>query len=681
MDKLRMQTADGVADNINKLLTIFPDCATEVIGVDGKPKRAVDFDKLRQNLSPEIVEGNQERYQFTWPDKRKAILLANSPINATLRPCREESVDFDNTQNLYIEGDNLDVLKCLKETYLGKVKMIYIDPPYNTGNDFVYEDDFASTTEDYLQQSGQYDDQGNRLFTNSESNGRFHTDWLNMIYPRLKVAKDLLTDDGVIFISIDDNEVENLKKVCDEVFGEDNCIGELIWQTATDNNPRQITIEHEYVLCYAKNKLLLSPWIISSTKAQLIHDYYLKELKGIKELPQAQKQLRLWMKEHKSDLQGIMHYDCIDEKGVYTANTNSSNTKPGGYTYDILHPITGKPCAKPAYGWRWAETTFWKYEKEGDVAWGVDETTQPHIKKRIETATELLKSIYYEDGRASTLLLETLFGRKKIFENPKAMGLIQRIVDFSCQDKNAFILDFFSGSATTAHAVMQINAKDGGKRKFIMVQIPEISYVGKKEKYIENGEQKERYIIDENTGYPKIVKDSEARKASYWTICEIGKERIRRAGKKIKEDNKDKEGIDKLDIGFRVLKLDSTNMLDVYYAPNKLVQEDLFEQADNVKTDRTGEDLLFQVMLELGITLDNHISEETISGHRVYNVNDGYLLACFEKDVTDDVVKAIAKRQPVYAVLRDASLKNDSTAANFEQIFKTYSPDTERRIL
>ena len=648
MDKLEMKTAGLSQENIQKIRELFPNAVTEV-KKDGKIQLAVDFDVLRQDLSDSLIDVGQERYQMTWPGKRESVVLANSSTTDTLRPCREESVDFDNTQNLYIEGDNLTVLKLLRETYLGKVKMIYIDPPYNTGNDFIYKDDFAVESEAWRKKSGEYDEAGNRLVRNPESNGRYHSDWLSMMYPRLRLARDLLTDDGVIFISIDDNEQANLKKICDEVFGESNFVGNIIWQTATDNNPRQIAIEHEYVICYAKSNNLLSPWTIVSKKAKLIENQYLLLKQRASDIAIIQSELRKWIKANEEQLKGVTHYNNVDKFGVYSNSSNSSNTKPGGYTFDIIHPITGKPCVKPAFGWRWTEKTFWNYDAQGDIEWGKDETTQPHVKKRIETVQEQLKSIYYEDGRISTKQLESLFGEKKIFNNPKTINLVKKLIEFVA-NKDSIILDFFSGSATTAHAVMQLNAEDGGNRKFIMVQLPE--------------------PCDEK---------SEAYKAGYKNICEIGKERIRRAGKKIKEEN----GLtaQNLDIGFRVLKLDSSNMQDVYYNPHKLTQTLLETTIDNIKPDRTPLDLLFQVMLELGVPLSAKIEEKQVGDKTYYAVNGNDLIACFDNDIDEDVITAIAKEQPLYAAFKDKSFATDSVAINNEQLFKTYSPITKIKVV
>lgn len=629
MDKLKMQTLDGVQRNIDKIAVLFPNCITEKMAANGRIVQAIDFDKLRQELSSEIVESREERYQFTWPDKKKAILLANSPINATLRPCREESVDFDNTQNLYIEGDNLDVLKCLKETYLGKVKMIYIDPPYNTGSDFVYEDDFAESTSEYLANSGQYDEQGNRLVTNSESNGRFHTDWLNMIYPRLKVARDLLTDNGVIFISIDDNEVENLQKVCDEIFGENCFVATFPWRkrTAKSDVPFGISQDYEWGLCYAKS---------ASFKA------------GIKG-----KERKYFETEDFPNRPWRIH--------DLTKQTTASE-RPNSY-FTIVNPKNGESYpANPNRTWAITEDTFNLYYNVDRIVFPGDydflKITKPvlrywkedDIKKAGDDFGKVAVSTKFPDdigmSQDGTKDVTSIFDGK-IFSFPKPVSLIRFYLDI-INEKDCIVLDFFSGSATTAHAVLNKNIQDGGNRRFIMVQIPEST--------------------DEK---------SEAFKAGYENICEIGKERIRRAAKKIQKDNPNA----KFDSGFRVLKLDSSNMLDVYYAPSEYRQAILFAKTDNVKSDRTSEDLLFQVMLELGATLDSKIEQIEIQGKTIYNVATNYLVACFDNEINDSVVTAIAKMQPQYAVLRDSSMADDSTVTNFEQIFRTYSPNTTTKVL
>lgn len=637
MDKLRMQSSNGVEDNITKIAQLFPDCVTETVDErSGLPKHLIDFEKLKQNLSDSVMSERAERYQFTWPDKSKAILLANSPINATLRPCREDSVDFDNTQNLYIEGDNLDVLKCLKETYLHKVKMIYIDPPYNTGNDFVYEDDFAQSSEEYLANSGQFDEQGNRMFTNAESNGRFHTDWLNMIYPRLKVARDLLTDDGVIFISIDDNEVENLRKVCDEVFGEQNFVDCLHWKKKKQPSflAKHTAKVMEYVIVYAKNT------------------FKLEKLSVEKVSDSNKKVININNKVSSRIFKPGVRVKSEEQTGIIKAGVYTGRSMDVEYKNDIYYE-NGRTTNE-------VEVVSNFSDSQSNIDTFIQKDllyiTKNFLLRRDvgEEAAEKRKSITdlllndFGDNQESDKEFLELFD-KKYFDYTKPIKLIYNLVKSNFTEEG-IILDFFSGSATTAHAVMQLNSEDGGNRKFIMVQLPE-----------------------------KTDEKNEAFKAGYKNICEIGKERIRRAGKKIKEESP--LTTQDLDTGFRVLKLDSTNMQDIYYSPKDISQADLFSQVDNVKPDRTGEDLLFQVMLELGATLDSKIETTTVAGKTIYNVAEGYLVACFDPDVTDDVVKSIAQMQPAYAVLRDTSMKDDSTATNFEQIFKTYSPDTVTKIL
>ena len=671
MDKLKRQTADGVQDNISRIAELFPECITEVNDQMGGVKRSVDFDKLRQLLSSDIVEGNEERYQFTWPDKRKAILAANAPISATLRPCPEESVNFDTTQNLYIEGDNLDVLKCLKETYLHKVKMIYIDPPYNTGNDFVYEDDFAESASEYLANSGQFDEQGNRLVTNTESNGRFHTDWLNMIYPRLKVSRDLLTEDGVIFISIDENELENLKKVCDEIFGESNFIAELIWSAGRKNDSKYISVSHEYVVCYFRNaEYIKEHKIVWREKKRGLDDIYNIYNALVKkygdDYVNIEKELKKWYKnlpdghpakDHK-------HYCKVDRRGVYFAD-NISWPGGGGPKYEVLHPLTYKPVKIPSRGWITSEENLKEWIKEDRVDFGENENSVPTVKAYLKDREYAVPySVFYQDGRAASKRLATLMG-DKVFENPKDEEVIERIIGFCGTNDGDIILDFFSGSATTAHAVFLANVEQNLNRRFILVQIPELIDASK-------GSEKSKKVVK------NAINLLDSMKVPH-TICEIGKERIRRAGIKIKEEYPDKA--QNLDTGFRVLKLDSSNMKEVFYSPKDTAQQDLFALVDNVKDDRTSEDLLFQVMLELGATLDSKIEESVVDGKTIYNIADGYLVACFDQEVTDEVVTAIAKMQPMYAVLRDTSLADDATATNFEQIFKTYAPNTTTKIL
>ena len=680
MDKLRMQTANKADENFRKLAAMFPNAVTETIDENGEVVRAIDKDVLMQEINTKVVDGKEERYQFTWPDKKKSVLLANAPINKTLRPCREESVDFDTTENLYIEGDNLEVLKLLQETYLGKIKMIYIDPPYNTGNDFVYEDDFAQSTDEYLANSGQYDEDGNRMVQNTESNGRFHTDWLNMIYPRLKLAKDLLTDDGVIFIAIDDNENINMAKVCSDVFGDTNFVGCLIIQTATDNNPRQINTEHEYVLCYAKNRVFLESWKAESEKAQLVMDKY-KELKVTfgSNLSAIQDELRKWIKKNADALKGVTHYDNVDEKGVFH-DGDIANTVFGGYNYEIIHPITGKPCKVPDKGFRFAEKTMREMIAAGDIMFGADEKTLIKPKKRLENAKDVLRSVIYEDGRASTKQFESLMARD-IFQNPKSPMIIERLINLIVKPGD-IVMDFFSGSATTAEAVMRLNAKYVDKNiRFIMVQLPEDL-----DESITKADSRAKKTLQNAVKFLDSINKKH-------TICEIGKERIRRAGQKILNEcevrsvesgvvnSKFQTSNSKLDIGFRVLKCDTSNMKEVYYNPAEYEASLFSSLEDNIKEDRTPEDLLFQVMLDLGVLLSSKIEETTIAGKKVFNVEDNYLIACFDDNVTEDVITEIAKQKPYYFVMRDSSMANDSVATNFDQIFATYSPNTTRKVL
>ena len=650
-----MQSLDVTGSNIDKIARLFPQCVTERKDKDGKTVLGIDFEKLRDELSADVIDDGEERYQFTWPDKKAHAHLANTPTTKTLRPCREESVDFDHTQNLYIEGDNLDVLKVLRETYLGKVKMIYIDPPYNTGNDFVYNDDFSQSADEYKANSGQTDEEGNRLVQNTESNGRFHTDWLNMIYPRLKVAKDLLADDGVIFISIDDNEVDNLRKVCDEVFSNSNFIATLptIMNLKGNQDEYAFAGTHEYTCVYAKNKKLKSF--------------------GYFDIDETDDEFQSWEK---------------DEVGYYKKGANLKSTgvnaprekRPNlffpiyinGNTFSLdfidgateILPVTdGKEMS-----WRWSKDKF-KNEKY-NVMISVENGKISLYKKQRpslgELPTKKPKTLFYKPEYSSgngTAQVKELFG-EKIFSNPKPYDLIKDFIKVGT-DNNALILDFFSGSATTAHAVMQLNAEDGGRRKFIMVQLPE-----------------------------KTDPKSEAYKAGYKNICEIGKERIRRAGMEAMQSIENQSNTPppthtpryaqqrpdrRLDIGFRVLKLDSSNMQDIYYTPKDFTPDDLF--ADNVKEDRTAEDLLFQVMLDLGVELSATIEQRTMAGKQVYCVNGNYLVACFDKDITEDTIKEIAKQKPYYFVLRDSSLASDEVADNFEQLFETYSKDTIRKII
>ena len=622
MEKLNLHSPDFTQANIAKLAELFPNCVTETRESDGTVKKAIDFDQLRQELSTSIVEGSQERYQLNWPGKREALLTANAPIAKTLRPCREESVDFDSTQNLYIEGDNLDALKLLQETYLGKVKMIYIDPPYNTGNDFIYEDDFAEDTESFLRRSNQKDEEGNRLVANNESNGRFHSDWLSMIYSRLKLARILLRDDGCVFISIDDGEVSNLRKLCDEVFGEDNFAAQIIWKKrSTPPNDKVIAAQHDYILVYTKSS---------------INGLNLRK---------------------RSDVQ-VARYKNPDShsKGPWTAGDLMANVKGGRYVsslyFPIVNPRTGQEHYPSSNGnWRFNDARIKELIANDEIYFGENDEGRPKLKRFLSQVKEGITWTTLWDfvplNTAASGEMAQIFGNLTTFENPKPVGLISHILEVGGSN-DAIILDFFSGSATTAHAVMQLNVEDGGKRKFIMVQLPE-----------------------------SCGKKSEAYKAGYETIAEIGKERIRRVGNKIKAENADKEGIDQLDIGFRVLKIDSSNMKDVYYTPDKVDQNSLFNWVDNIREDRTAEDLLFQVLLDWGVDLTLPITQETIAGKSVLFVDDNALAACFDEAINEDFVKVLAARQPLRVVFRDAGFASDSVKINVEQIFKMLSPSTE----
>lgn len=635
MDTLKMHSLDGVQRNIELIGELFPNAITEVKR-NGKVEHAIDFDVLRQELSDSIVEGREERYQFTWPDKKKAMLAANAPITATLRPVVADSVGKDGTpggfdsENLYIEGDNLEVLKLLQETYLGKVKMIYIDPPYNTGNDFVYNDEFGMRGEEWNATSGNYDDEGNqivgKLELNTESNGRFHTDWLNMIYPRLKIAKDLLADDGSIFVTLDEHEIGNCRKILDEVFGESSFIATVVWENFYGrSNAAAISPAHNYILIYSKAG---ENW---------------KNVRRL--LPRDEKTVSKY-KNPDNDPRGDWRLGPIFASGE----------RHEGLMYTITTPSGRKVSPPKGSHWRMLEKDFWKMYEDGRILFGMDGNGAPAVKLYLQDVQDGMvpRSIWScsEVGHTQDAKreIQALFPDEVPFDTPKPTKLIKQIAYISCAE-NDIILDFFSGSATTAHAVMKLNAEDGGHRKFIMVQLPE-----------------------------KTDEESEAYKAGYKNICEIGKERIRRAGRKIKEDAGLTAPTD-LDIGFRCLRLDSSNMENVYYTPEKTQQQDLFSLVDNVKPDRTPEDLLFQVMLDLGVLLSSPIEVKEIAGKKVFNVADGFLLACFDHDVTEETVKAIAQMKPYYAVFRDSSMANDSVATNFDQIFETYSPETVRKVL
>lgn len=665
MDKMRMQTVNKADENYKKLAEMFPNAVTEAIDENGEVVRAIDKDVLMQEINTRVVDGKEERYQFTWPDKKKSVLLANAPINKTLRPCREESVNFDNTENLYIEGDNLEVLKLLQETYLGKIKMIYIDPPYNTGNDFVYEDDFSQSTDEYLANSGQFDDEGNRMVPNTESNGRFHTNWLNMLYPRIKLSKSLLRDDGVIFISIDDNEIDNLKKICNEVFGEANLVAEIPWQSrASIQNDTDFSVNHEYICVYAKNRRQENRRLKESNYSE----WHKKDSFVCKPLP---------LDKSKFD------NPDNDPRGLWKADPfDAPNVRPN-LTYPVVNPNTGEEHLPPrGRHWRFLPAKFSSALEDNRIVWTNNGLGRPQLKVFYEEKKEFgsVDNSWFSADRIGTSTngtkeLMKLFDGSAFFDTPKPVSLLSKLITLANVEENDIILDFFSGSATTAHAVIQQNFQDvydgkQGKRKFIMVQLPELT-----------------------------DKKSEAYKAGYENICEIGKERIRRAGKMEYESvcgtagssmrwDSEKRKNDKnypcpenVDIGFRVLKCDSSNMKEVYYTPDDYEMSLFDSLEDNIKEDRTPEDLLFQVMLDLGILLSSKIEETTISGKKVFKVNGNYLIACFDENVTEDVITEIAKQKPYYFVMRDSSMANDSVATNFDQIFATYSPDTVRKVL
>lgn len=621
MEKLKMQTENLADKNFEILSKIFPNALTETItgyDDDGKPivERAIDADVLRQEISCKVVEGKDERYQFTWPDKKKAVLLANAPIDKTLRPCREESVDFDNTENLYIEGDNLEILKILQETYLEKVQMIYIDPPYNTGNDFLYADNFSETSKLYFSRSGQYDELGNHLVQNTEANGRYHTDWLNMFYPRVKIAKNLLTEDGVLMVSVDYNENYNVRSVLNEIFGERNFIGEIYWESKT------------------KSQNTLTSYNKLQPKAEMILVYSKQEKRRFNLISKGEKE-----------------YPFCDERGKYREHALEPMNANGirGRETMIFDISDGQNIVSLPEGKQWQigidQVNYYKQNKDLFIRDG-----KVYIKMRPDyernEKTEPFWGFFSKDlGTAESAKkeLNELIGNQHGFETVKPVEIIKRLV-YHSTDKDGIVMDFFSGSATTAQAVLQLNNEDSGKRKYIMVQLPEI-----------------------------IDVDSKSYDAGYHTICDIGLDRICKVGSKINNKN--------VDTGFRLLKLDSSNMKDVYYNPAD-AQQSLFDTyADNIKEDRTPEDLLFQVMLDLGVLLSSKIEETTIAGKQVFNVADGFLIACFDKDVTEETVKAVAEKKPYYAVFRDSSMANDSVATNFDQIFASISPDTVRKVL
>ena len=686
MDKLKMHTPNKADENFKKLAELFPNAVTETIDENGEVVRAIDKDVLMQEISCTVVDGKEERYQFTWPDKKKSVLLANAPISKTLRPCREESVDFDTTENLYIEGDNLDALKLLQETYLGKVKLIFIDPPYNTGKDsFLYNDNFSVDISDYANLAGQYDEDGNLLFdlrVNNESNGRFHSDWLNMLYPRLKIAKDLMSDDGAIFISIDDNELDNLKKICDEIFSAQNFVNIIsvklknIAGASGGGEDKRLKKNMEYILVYAKNYSALQPFenVYTVTPISELVEQYRQEgvswkyttalvNPGEKEyigstVDGEGSEIKIYKRVNFSiqSIGQIMKNEGLTEAESYakyahcifqTAMPQSSirprvmkKVQELGIKNELFS-IEYVPRSGRNKGQLYEQ--FYRGENFRLFAWLKDVSDEVD---GVLCKKDLQGTFWDFVGETKNLTKE---GKVPFPNGKKPLKMLKQILTMQSA-KDSIILDFFSGSATTGHATMLANADDEGNRKFIMIQLPEETPV-----------------------------DSDERKAGFCNICELGKERLRIAGREIKEER----GFtaQNIDIGFRVLKCDTSNMKDVYYSPSDFDRNLLDMMADNIKEDRTPEDLLFQVMLDLGVELSSKIEETTIAGKKVFDVADGFLIACFDKDVNDETIKAIAQKQPYYFVMRDSSLANDSVATNFEQIFATYSPDTVRKVL
>lgn len=636
-DRLDLKTPDLVNENIEKLAILFPNCVTE--GTYGK---SIDFDLLKQELSHAVVEGHKERYRLEWPGKKEAIVTANLPSTKTLRPIREDSVDFDNTENIYIEGDNLEVLKLLQESYLGKIKMIYIDPPYNTGKDFVYKDNFSKEAQYELLESGQKDESHQRLVVNPETSGRYHSDWLTMMYPRLKLARNLLTDDGVIFISIDDNEIHNLRKISDEVFGEGNFVCEFIVNSnSTKNNAKLVSVSHEYILCYGKNKNIISDeWEIEKNNI----DEFIKRANQLIKKGITNEEIHLELLElvKYPRFYDLDHYTFADKRGVYQTD-NPGGVTSGNKETLVIHPITGKPCNIPNGGWRYKDSEMKRLIENELFEFGIDETVIPRPKRYLtDYKNQIPKSSMFYDSQSSTKWLKS---QKIPFDFSKSIDLIRHLIKMT--KSNDLILDFFSGSATTAHSVMQLNAEDGGNRKYIMVQVPE-----------------------------KTDEKSDAFKEGFENICEIGKERIRKAAKKIKDESKAK-----IDYGFRVYRLDESNMQDVYYKPQDYEQSALDLFADNVKADRTSDDLLAQIMLDWGLPLNLKIETKIISGKQVFKVADNSLYACFDNGIDEEFAKKLASEMPLRVVFKDNAFKDDTAKSNVKQLLKQLSPNTEMKVI
>lgn len=650
MEKLKMETPDMAAENVEKIAALFPSAVTEMRGEDGRIRKGINFEMLKQLLSPDVVEEGDERYEFTWVGKRQSIAEAARPTTKTLRPVKADSRNWDTTENLYIEGDNLEVLKILQESYLGKIKMIYIDPPYNTGHDFIYRDNFAMNRGEWSEKSGERSEDGDRLFENTESNGRFHSDWCSMMYSRLMLARNLLAEDGAAFIHIDENEVYTLSMICKEVFGESNELGTIIWDK---RNPKGVVAgvayQHESILVYCKNIVAFSkiPFLKEKEHAEemvrkvqsLIATY-----KGIND--NVRKGYKNWLKENKALLTGgESAYSFIDDNGkIYRPVSMAAPDKPETRSHrPLIHPVTGKPCPVPQKGWRFTDHKMDELLKNNKIEFGTDETTQPQQKYYLEdNMQEAVSSLIYFGGSDNAMGLP--------FNNPKPVYIAKRLINSLCKQGDEVILDFFSGSATTAHAVMQLNAEDGGHRKFIMVQLPE--------------------PCDEK---------SEAFKAGYKNICEIGKERIRRAGEKIKEENP--LTTQNLDIGFRVFRVDESNMKNVYYHPEEVTQLMLGETVSNIKEDRTDMDLLYACLLDWGVEINLPHTSTQVAGCTVHNVDNGALAACFDRAVPRAVVEYMANLQPLRAVFRDEAFATDAEKINVTEIFKNLSPDTKVKVI
>lgn len=660
LDKLKMHTPDLSQDNIAKIRELFPGCVTEARDeATGTLRLAVDFDQLRQELSDHIVEGPQERYRLDWPGKKKALLASNGPVARTLRPNIPESLLFESTQNLFIEGDNLDALKLLQENYLGQVKLIYIDPPYNRkkGNNLVYRDDFIGNTFEYLTATNQIDAEENRLMANTESNGRFHSDWLSMMYQRLRVSKNLLSREGVVMISIDDAETANVLHLCYEIFGEENFVGTLIWKNATDNNPTNIAVEHESIHVFAKDRRSLeSQWKspVSDVKDVLkdVGDRLIEQHEDLEDLQAAYSS---WFRENKSQLGALDRYKYIDKGGVYTGSQSVHNPGKEGYRYDIIHPVTGRPCKEPLMGYRFPKETMDRLLSEGRIIFGKDENKIVELKVYAQEFEDKLSSVFELDGRTGPYDLRGIFPEgKKVFSNPKPVLLMERLVSFSTGEGDICV-DLFAGSATLAHAVMELASREGKSRQVFSMQYPE--EIGQESK-----DAKEAGRFCQKVGLKPL-------------ISEISKERIRRAGKKILEGECHPDW--NRDVGFRVLKVDTSNMKDVYYRPDELKQSDLLDMVDNVKEGRTAEDLLFQVLVDWGVDLTLPIRREMMQDKTVFFVDDNALVACFDKGVTEELVKELAGHEPLRVVFRDNGFVSDAVKINVEQVFRQLSPTTE----